>query len=311
MTRISIAVISYNTRDLLRRCVASSFAAGATDVVVADNGSTDGTVEMLAAEFPRVRIIVDRSNPGYGGASNAAIEACHNEYVLLLNSDTELYPGALTALCSYLDEHPRAAVVGPRLRNPDGSLQRSLHQFPSPLITLLDYSWVGPAVGLVPGLRKLYTASDAHERARRVPWVTGAALGIRRTPFQSVGGFDRSFFMYYEEVDLSYRLLQAGWETHFAPEAEVMHVGGASTNQQRGPMYIQQIAAAMQYSRRHHSAVNVRLTGLALRFSLGCRLLADTARFYLTRDRTRRQRLQDNISLLRSMVRGPWRAVPR
>jgi hypothetical protein len=76
-------------------------------------------------------------------------------------------------------------------------------------------------------------------------------------------------------------------------------------------MYIQQIAAAMQYSRRHHSAVNVRLTGLALRFSLGCRLLADTARFYLTRDRTRRQRLQDNISLLRSMVRGPWRAVPR
>src|SRR5678816_2393581 len=125
MTDISVAVISYNTRELLRRCVASVFADGAT---------TDGTLEMLREEFGRARVFIDSSNPGYGTASNAAIDRCRSEYVLLLNSDTVLYPGALHALRAYLDAHPRAAIVGPRLRNPDGSLQRSLHQFPTCLL---------------------------------------------------------------------------------------------------------------------------------------------------------------------------------
>lgn len=311
MTALSVAVISYNTRELLRQCVASVFADGAGEVVVADNGSTDGSVEMLREEFGQVQVFVDRSNPGYGSASNAAIDRCRSEYVLLLNSDTVLYPGALEALGAYLDAHPRAAIVGPRLRNPDGSLQRSLHEFPTPLITLLDYSWLGPLVGHVPGLRKLYVASDPHDRARRVPWVTGAALAIRKAPFQSIGGFDPWFFMYYEEVDLSYRLHREGWETHFTPAAEVMHVGGASTSQQRGPMYAQQIGAAIQYSERHQSELGVMLTSFALRFSLASRLVGDTARLALTRDGTRRQRLRDDVVLLREMVRGPWRALAR
>lgn len=311
MNDISVAVISYNTRELLRQCVASVFADGGSDVVVADNGSTDGTVEMLREEFGQVRVFVDRSNPGYGAASNAAIERCRSEYVLLLNSDTVLQSGALHTLRAYLDAHPRVAIVGPRLLNPDGSLQRSLHQFPTPLITLLDYSWLGPLVGRVPGLRKLYVASDPHDRARRIPWVTGAALAIRKAPFQSVGGFDPWFFMYYEEVDLSYRLHKAGWETHFEPAAQVMHVGGASTSQQRGPMYAQQIGAAVQYSERHQTELDVMLTTFALRFSLASRLLGDSARLALARDGAHRQRLRDNVAFLRGMVRGPWRAFAR
>ena len=311
MNDISVAVISYNTRELLRRCVASVFADGGNDVVVADNGSTDGTVEMLHQEFGQVQVFVDRSNPGYGSASNAAIERCRSEYVLLLNSDTVLCPGALRTLRTYLDAHPRVAIVGPRLLNSDGTLQRSLHQFPTPLVTLLDYSWVGPLVGRGPGLRKLYVASDPHDTERAVAWVTGAALAIRKSAFQSIGGFDPSFFMYYEEVDLSYRLHRAGWETHFTPAAEVMHVGGASTSQQRGPMYAQQIGAAIQYSERHQSEVGVMLTTFALRFSLASRLVGDTARLAFTRDGARRQRLRDNVALLRGMVRGPWRALAR
>lgn len=311
MSDISVAVISYNTRELLRQCLASVFADGAGDVVVADNGSTDGSVDMLRAEYRRAQVFVDRSNPGYGSASNAALALCRSDYVLLLNSDTVLYPGSLRALCRYLDANPRAAIVGPRLRNPDGTLQRSLHQFPTPLVTLLDYSWVGPLVGLVPVLRKLYVASDSHERPRVIPWVTGAALAIRKSAFQEVGGFDPSFFMYYEEVDLSYRLYRAGWETHFTPAADVMHVGGASTSQERGPMYAQQISAALQYSERHHSDVGVMLTAFALKFSLVSRLIGDTLRFHLTRDLARRQTLQGDIALLRDMVRGPWRALAR
>lgn len=311
MSDIAVAVISYNTRELLRQCLASVFADGAGDVIVADNGSTDGSVEMLRAEYRRAHVFVDPSNPGYGSASNAAITLCRSDYVLLLNSDTVLIPGALRALCDYLDANPRVAIVGPKLRNPDGTLQRSLHQFPTPLVTLLDYSWVGRVVGLVPGLRKLYVASDSHEKARAIPWVTGAALAIRKSAFHEVGGFDPSFFMYYEEVDLSYRLSRAGWETHFTPAAEVIHIGGASTRQQRGPMYAQQISAALQYSERYHSNVGVMLTVFALRFSLVSRLVGDTLRFHLTRDLARRQTLQDNIALLRDMVRGPWRALAR
>jgi GT2 family glycosyltransferase len=266
---------------------------------------------MLHQEFGQVQVFVDRSNPGYGSASNAAIERCRSEYVLLLNSDTVLCPGALRTLRTYLDAHPRVAIVGPRLLNSDGTLQRSLHQFPTPLVTLLDYSWVGPLVGRVPGLRKLYVASDPHDTERAVAWVTGAALAIRKSAFQSIGGFDPSFFMYYEEVDLSYRLHRAGWETRFTPAAEVMHVGGASTSQQRGPMYAQQIGAAIQYSERHQSEVGVMLTTFALRFSLASRLVGDTARLAFTRDGARRQRLRDNVALLRGMVRGPWRALAR
>jgi GT2 family glycosyltransferase len=311
MSKMSVAVVNYNTREQLRACLASVLADGASDIVVADNGSTDGSLEMLRDEFDGVRVHVDRSNPGYGGASNAAIGKTRFPYVLLLNSDTVLRPGAIAALCTHLDSHPRVAVVGPRLLNVDGSLQRSLHQFPSPLITLLDYSWVGRLVGLVPGVRALYVASDSHERARRVPWVTGAALAIRKTAFEGVGGFDRSFFMYYEEVDLSYRLLRAGWETHFTPAAEVVHVGGASTSQRRDALYTQQSAAAIPYRERHQSPLGVRLTKLALGFALASRLAGDTIRFHFTRDQVHRQRLGDDIALLRQMVRGPWRALVR
>jgi len=311
MSAISVAIVSYNTLHVLRACLASVLANGAGDVVVADSGSTDGTLDMLRDEFPSVVVLVDRSNPGYGGAANAAIERCRAEYVLLLNGDTVLFPGALDTLRRYLDAHPRAAVVGPRLRNPDGSLQRSLHQFPTPIITLLDYSWVGPAVGRIPGLRKLYLASDSHEHARVVPWVTGAALALRVSAFRSVGGFDPTFFMYYEEVDLSYRLHRAGWETHFTPAAEVTHVGGASTSQFRGAMYAQQLAAAVQYSERHHSRTAVTLTSLALRFGLVCRLAGDTVRLKLTRDFARRRYLEESTAILGSMVRAPWRARAR
>lgn len=311
MTTMAVAVVSYNTRDQLRACLASAFADDAGLVVVADNGSTDGSIEMVTAEFPRAVLLVDRSNPGYGGAANAAVARCDADYVLLLNSDTILERGALAALRAYLDVHPRAAIVGPRLVNPDGTLQRSVHQFPTPLVTLLEYSWIGWAVGLVPGLRRFYAAADPHRRARAVSWVTGAALAIRKSAFESVGGFDRAFFMYFEEVDLSYRLHQAGWETHFAPVTDVMHIGGASTKQQRRAMLAEQLAAAVRFSERHHSPAAARRTRWALRFALWNRLASDTMRYHLTRDAAHRVRLANDITITRGMLRDQWQPSPR
>lgn len=311
MAGIAVVVVSYNTCTHLRDCLASVFADGAEEVVVADNGSTDGSLEMVRSEFPAAHLLVDRSNPGYGAAANAGIAQCDADCVLLLNSDTILRAGALEALRTYLHAHPRAAVVGPRLVNPDGTLQRSIHQFPSPLVTLLDYSWVGWAVGKVPLLRKLYLASDPHTRARVTPWVTGAALAIRKQAFESVGGFDPSYFMYYEEVDLSYRLHRAGWETHFAPVTDVVHVGGASTRHDVGRMFAQQMTAALRFSERHHSPSAVRRTELALRFGLRSRLASDTVRLRLARDPSRRQQLAESIATTRCVLAQPWgRAEP-
>lgn len=311
MSSIGVAVISYNTRELLRSCLASAVADGAVEVVVADNGSTDGSIEMVRAEFPQAVLLVDRSNPGYGGASNAAIAACRAEYVLLLNSDTVLRPGALASLRRYLDDHPRAAIVGPRLLNPDGTLQSSIHQFPSPVFILYNYSWVGPFLGKIPLLRRLHRASGLHDRVRVVNWVMGAALAIRKPAFDAVGGFDRSFFMYYEEVDLSYRLHLAGWETHFAPVTEVTHVGGASTSRERARMYAQQIAAAIQYAQRHHSEGRVRQTEWALRFSMRSRIITDSVRYWWTRDHSERERLAEDIGMWRTALGRARRPITR
>ena len=311
MSSIAVAVISYNARDLLRDCLASAYADGAVDVVVADNGSTDGSIEMVGAEFPRAVLLVDRSNPGYGGASNAAIAACRADYVLLLNSDTVLRPGALESLRRYLDEHPRAAVVGPRLVNPDGTLQRSIHQFPTPTFILFNYSWIGPFVSSLPGLRKLYEASGTHDRVRVVHWVMGAALAIRKSAFDAVGGFDPAFFMYYEEVDLSRRLHEAGWETHFAPVTSVTHIGGGSTMRDRARMYAQQIAAALQYAERHHPEPRVKRTEWALRFSMGSRLVADSVRYRFAGDPSRRAQLAEDIEVWRAGLERARRLATR
>src|SRR5262249_11131009 len=150
-------------------------------------------------------------------------------YVLLLNSDTLLAPGALAALAQYLDAHPRAAIAGPRLRNADGSLQPSCHPFLGTMQSFLEKSVVARALARLPVVRDHYLlVNSSHAAPRVVPWVLGAALAIRRSAFDQVGGFDESFFLYAEEVDLCYRLKAAGWEVHFAPVTDVVHVGGAS-----------------------------------------------------------------------------------
>ncbi|HEX6104576.1 MAG TPA: glycosyltransferase family 2 protein, partial [Gemmatimonadales bacterium] len=243
---MAVAIVSWNTRELLRRCLESALAEGAAEIVVVDNGSSDGSVEMVRDQFPRVRLEVRPENPGYGAASNIAFGLCSAEYVLLLNSDTAIHPGALAALVEHLDRNPRAGIVGPRLLNADGTLQKSVFPFPSPLVPLVKRRPVADVVGVVPWLRDEFVGSWAHDRARRAPWVLGAALAIRRTAFDGTGGFDESFVMYFEEVDLCYRLRQAGWEIHFTPAAEVTHVGGASTSQRRPEMLARLSLSAME-----------------------------------------------------------------
>lgn len=242
---ISIVIVSYNSRELLRTCLTSTASEPAEEVVVIDNASSDGSDRMVTQDFPWVRLIRN-SNDGYGAAANLAIASCSTKYVLLLNSDTVLHPGTLQALCDYLDGHPQAAVVGPLLVNPDGTPQVSCFAFPTPLQTLLretSFSIFGTGV----------PSNGSPRSDHRVPWVLGAALAIRRSAFDSVGGFDRSFFMYFEEVDLCFRLARSGWQTHFTPAATVTHLGGGSTRQQRPAMVLQLYKSLCHFYQLHYS----------------------------------------------------------
>jgi GT2 family glycosyltransferase len=302
VTRMAVAVISWNTRDLLRACLASCLAERAEEIVVVDNGSYDGSIEMVRREFPSVRLKVLPSNPGYGAASNIAFRLCRAPYVLLLNSDTEVRPGALAALSEALDERPHTGVVGPKLENPDGSLQRSVFPFPSPYISLLKRQPMSGLVSRLPGLREQYPLNFKHDQERRVPWVLGAAQAIRREAYEAVNGFDESYVMYYEEVDLCYRMRRAGWDTRFVPCASVMHVGGAATRQRRQEMLVRLTLSALAFHRHHDRGVRLALARVVVRLSARAWLLRDGLRFHLSRGAARRERLAQDREVWREVL---------
>jgi len=287
VTAMAVAIVNWNTRDLLRTCLAAVSAEEPVQLVVADNGSHDGSIEMVRQEFPLVTLIVNPENPGYGAAANRAIARCEAEYVLLLNSDTQLRPGALRALQDYLDRHGRAAIVGPRLLHRDGTLQKSCYPFPGPLRPLT----------------RSKARSLPHDRPGQVPWVVGAALAIRRRAFEAVGGFDESYEMYFEEVDLSYRLRGAGWETHFTPDAEVVHVVGASTRQRRAEMLLRTRLSSLEFYRRHHRGLPL-VAGLTSEYALTVgRLLRDGVRYCTAGSADQRGRLREDLSVWWELLR--------
>ncbi len=243
-SRMTVAIVNYNTCDHLAACLTTIRAeqalyADPVRVIVADNASTDGSPEMVAREFPEVEL-VRAANEGYGAGANAAIRRATTPYVLLLNSDTRLHADSgaptLGALAGYLDAHPRAGMVGPKLVNPDGTLQRSIYPLPSPLAELMRWTSASRLARIIPGWGRKYFVDWLHDKAEAVGWVVGAALAIRRDAFDAVKGFDTSFFMYSEEVDLACSMQEAGWEVHFAPVATVTHYGGASTEAHRAAM---------------------------------------------------------------------------
>jgi GT2 family glycosyltransferase len=265
---VAVAIISWNTRDLLRACLVTVTAEGPREVVVIDNGSSDGSPEMVRREYPSVRIEVNPNNPGFGTAANQAFALTRAPFVLLLNSDTRIRAGALAALEGYLSSHPAVGVLGPRLVHPDGRLQSSCSSFPSPLVPLVKSKRLTRLIGRVPLVRDQVLDTWRHDRARRVPWVVGAAFAIRREAFQAVGGFDESFHMYFEEPDLCRRMLNAGWETHFAPVTDIVHVEGASTQQRRHDMLWEWAVSYAHYNERHFSGVHLEMARLMFRVGM-------------------------------------------
>lgn len=299
--RLAVAVVSHNTRELLRACLASAIADAAAEIVVVDTGSTDGSPAMVRADFPGVTLVDDLGNVGYGAAANVAIARCTAEHVLLLNADTVVHRGALATLRRHLDAHPRVGMAGPLLLNPDGSTQASAFPFPGTLAWLVENDPVAPLLGLVPPLRRRTLRFAPPAVPAAVPWVLGAALAIRRAAFDAVGGFDPSFFMYFEEVDLARRLAAAGWETHLVPTAPVTHVGGASTSQVRIGMVVQHFRSTNLFYRRHYRGPRLAAWIAIMRAKMAARIARDAVA--LVARPAERPRLRERLAAWRAALR--------
>jgi GT2 family glycosyltransferase len=230
--KLSIIIICWNDLKMIQGCLDSIYQgthATTFEVIVSDNGSTDGSVEFIRAHYPEVCVIENKANLRFAKANNVGIRASRGEYVLILNPDTIIHDGTLDKLVMFADEHPKAGAFGCKVLNPDGSYQESARPFPT-----LRGEWIAALY-----LRPLAYLSDwfisdtytgwRGDTQRTVDWLSGCSLFVRRDALERISGFDDQFFYYYEDTDLCRRIWQAGYTILFTPKMSITHLGGQST----------------------------------------------------------------------------------
>ena len=272
---VSIIIVSYNTRELLRECIESILCEQGdglgVEVIVVDNASADGSAAMVAERFPQVRLIANPDNRGFGAACNQGLEVARGRYALILNADIRAQPGALQRLVEFMDAHPDAAICGGQLRYPDGRIQPSCARN-------LTLWWVFCEQSM---LAKLFPRTRLFGGYWRTHWdfsatieteqVMGACMMLRR-PFPR---FDEDYFLYCEDTDLCYRVRQAGGRIYYVHDAVFVHHLGASGEPQRAQMVIYYNCGKERYFRKFHSAWQARVCrwlnkgGALLRVLLG------------------------------------------
>jgi GT2 family glycosyltransferase len=262
MPDASVVVVTYNALPWVERALES---VRGEEMVVVDNGSTDGTVDVVRELFPEATVI-EQANLGLAAGWNAGMAAATGRYFLILNADAWMTEDALGRLVRFADERPAAAVVGPRLLNVDGTLQRSVRGVPTLWRLATEYFFLRK---LAPGSRLLnafYAGGFAHDEEREVEVVMGACMLVRREAVEQVGPLDETFFLFSEETDWCQRFREAGWKVLFYPGAECVHVGGASHG---GRMFQENVRGHLRFLAKHRGVRYAerarRLLRLALR----------------------------------------------
>ncbi len=253
--QVSIVIVSYAVRDLLRRCLESlAVQRGASfDCWVVDNASPDRSADMVASEFPWAHLIRSETNLGFARANNLALERARGDFLALVNPDTVLEADALAVLVEAFARHPRAGCVGLALRNADGTPQASCHAFPG-LLNLAVESAGLHRTALKLGYGTATEAPSPRGGEGPVDWIAGAFMAIRRRAYQAVGGLDEGTFMYGEEMDWSWRARRVGFETVFTDRSRVLHHGGASGTGMRGALFVKNLESRLRFLRRHRGA---------------------------------------------------------
>jgi GT2 family glycosyltransferase len=273
---VAVIIVSWNVKEALRDCleaVRDEGSGAVREVWVVDNASADGTGETVAAEFPEVRLVRNGENVGFARACNQGLREAGGDYCCLLNPDTRVGRGAFGSLVQFMESHPRAAAAGPRLLNPDGSVQPNGGPFPSLAGTLLRATRASALFRGWYDRRFRWGRSDL-TWAARVDQVSGACLVLRRAALEQVGLLDEQFFLYYEETDWLLRAQRAGWETWYVSEAEVTHRWGASTRQAPLECLRHMAESEYRYFRKHRPAALHPFAWLLGRAELASHLLA-------------------------------------
>ena len=282
MSDVSVVVVTYNGLPWIEQCLES---VRGNETVLVDNGSSDGTVAFVRGRFPEVTV-VEQENRGLAAGWNLGIEHTTGRYVLLLNSDAWLHDGALDAMVVFADAHPEAAVVGPRLRNADGSLQRSVRGFPTLWRLATEYFFLRKLAPRSRVLNAFYAGDVDHESVYDAEFLMGAVWLVRRAAIVLVGPADDRFFLFSEEVDWAYRFRQAGWRSLFFPDAEATHVYAASHG---GRLFVEIQKGHLRFLAKHHGMayaerarrlliVALELRGLVFRGERG-RMYREAARW--------------------------------
>ncbi|MCC7361607.1 MAG: glycosyltransferase family 2 protein [Anaerolineales bacterium] len=308
---LSIIIVSWNVREPLRACLAGlPLADPQVEIIVVDSASADGTPAMVAADFPRVHLIASPANLGYARGNNLGLQAAQGRYLFVLNPDTVVLPGALSALTAYLDAHPMVALVGPQLlwprRGPQGDdlPQPTRRRFPPPALLFFESTWLQR---LAPRrwLRRYYAMDLPADAPADVDWLVGAALLVRRAAYEQVGGFDETFFMYSEELDWQRRLRAAGWRIVHLPAAQVLHAEAQSSAQAPAATHIRFNSSKVRYMRKYHGAAAAQALRLWLLAQFAAQLVLEAIKGALGHKRALRQaRVAAYWAVLRSGLRG-------
>ena len=281
---VSIVILSWNTKSILRDCLKS--LKDSYEIIVVDNGSTDGSPQMVQKEFPKVRLIKNQKNLGFGAGNNQGMREAQGKYILLLNSDTIVKNKAPLKMAKFLEENHQVGVVGCKLLNPDGSPQPSAGPFPNlwvSFIMLFAEHWLGDLVrSSFPGVKE-------------VDWVMGAALMISRKVFTEVGPMDEGLFMYMDEVEWCYRIKKAGFKVMFYPGAEIIHLFGGSSQTGRKDPILNIYRGLLYFYRKHYPSWQLPILKTMLKLKAAGALVIG----YLTGNRYLKQTYAEALKISR------------
>lgn len=256
-TDLSVVIVNWNVKDLLRSCLQSLLTAQQTtphliiEIIVVDSASTDGSPEMVRDHFPQVHLIASEQNLGYARGNNTGAAAAQGRYLLLLNPDTIVPPEALAQMLDYMERQPTVGALGPQLLWPDGSVQSSRRRFPDPGSLFWESTLLEQWFPHNHHSRTYHLAGQPADQPQKVDWVVGAAIMIRRETWLQVGPIDQDFFMYFEETDWCRRSAAAGWETHYLPTAQITHYEGKSSEQVLAARTLRFQRSKLHYTRKY------------------------------------------------------------
>lgn len=307
MIDLSIAIVSYNTKEVLLDCLRSVHAhttAITFEVIVVDNDSKDGTVAALQDVYPAMRIVANTDNRGFAKAVNQALAVSRGRHMLLLNSDTIVRDQALATMVAYLDDHPDVGAVSCKQWTGDGHLNQTCFPFPS-IRDHLFYSALFQRIA--PTMQA--AAAATHEvdctQSQDVDWANGACLMIRRSLLRQVGGLDEEFFMYFEDVDLCRRLRQKGYRVRHVAEAAIVHFIGRSSGRDRERLQLVWEFSRIHYIEKHFSPVKRWLMKGWIAGGIGWRLVQS---MWWMPTAQRRRRIQSCLTTIRRLSSGPQSA---